>query len=170
MATPTTNFPNVTDAADFIKTCRKLNKTIGLVNGCFDIIHAGHVFLLIEARKWVDALVVALNSDSSIQKLKGKERPVLPQPHRFSVISNLKPVDFCFVFDDINCATIIAELVPDVWIKGSQYTMQSIDVSELSVARSKHIMMRFVPDQWDCSTTGILKAYMNRLPGSRMVR
>lgn len=105
----------------------KLNsKTIVFTNGCFDIIHSGHTYYLSEAKKLGDILVVGLNTDDSVRRLKGENRPVNNQFDRAAVLSSLKPVDFVVFFDEDTPLELIKLVNPDVLVKGADYKIEEI--------------------------------------------
>lgn len=95
-------------------------------NGCFDLIHSGHVKLLEQARAAGDILVVAINSDRSVRALKGPERPVVPQEQRAQVVAALESVDYVVIFDELDPLRIITDLVPQVLIKGGDWNLDTI--------------------------------------------
>ncbi len=100
---------------------KQLGQRIVFTNGCFDIIHAGHVTLLDEARRLGDRLIVGLNSDASVKRLKGPRRPIFNQTDRALVISSMETVDYVVIFDDDEPASLIEKLLPDVLVKGSDW-------------------------------------------------
>ncbi|MBU2445487.1 MAG: adenylyltransferase/cytidyltransferase family protein, partial [Bacteroidetes bacterium] len=102
------------------------NKKLVFTNGCFDIIHRGHVDYLNRAKELGDALVVALNSDESVRKLKGEERPVVSLIDRAYVLSNLKCVDFVISFDEETPFEIISKVIPDILVKGGDWKLDQI--------------------------------------------
>jgi len=126
-------------------------------NGCFDLLHAGHVKLLAQAKSLGDLLVVALNSDRSVRRLKGASRPLVPQGERIQVLSALACVDYVTIFNEATPLETIRLLKPDVLVKGADYKISDIVGSGLvqKVAR--------IPLLKGISTTGlvqkILKAY-----------
>jgi len=97
---------------------RKQGQTLAFTNGCFDILHAGHVDYLAFARQQGDLLAVGLNSDASVRALKGEGRPVVPQEDRAKIIASLEVVDYVVVFEEVQVESLIAELLPDVLVKG----------------------------------------------------
>ena len=101
-------------------------KKVILANGCFDILHVGHVRYLEGARKLGDALVVALNSDASVKKLKGPDRPILNEQERVALVSALRCVDHVVVFDEPDVTQILQTLRPAVHAKGTDYTEESV--------------------------------------------
>lgn len=96
-------------------------RTLVFTNGCFDLLHAGHVSYLEFARRQGDALVVGLNSDDSVHRIKGPARPVNPQAQRAVVLAALECVDYVAVFDEDEPATLIREITPDVLVKGADW-------------------------------------------------
>ena len=115
------NEPPSADAADVIESVRRRGGTVVATGGCFDLLHAGHVGLLEGARALGDCLVVCLNSDSSVQRLKGPGRPVSPAHDRAAVLLALGCVDAVAVFDEDTPGAILERLRPDVWVKGGDY-------------------------------------------------
>jgi D-glycero-beta-D-manno-heptose 1-phosphate adenylyltransferase len=105
---------------------RTEKKKVVFTNGVFDIIHSGHVDYLIKAKAAGDILIVGLNSDTSVRKIKGEKRPVIPQTERAFILSNLKPVDYVVIFDEETPAKIIEELIPDVLVKGADWSLDKI--------------------------------------------
>src|SRR5438309_4127014 len=101
-------------------------KRLVFTNGCFDLLHPGHVRYLSEARSLGDGLVVALNSDRSVRALKGEGRPILDEQERSEVIAALEAVDYVIVFDEETPLELIAELLPDVLVKGGDWPIDQI--------------------------------------------
>ena len=99
---------------------------MAFTNGCFDVLHAGHVQYLQEARAQADLLVVGLNSDASVQGLKGKARPLQPLPARATVLAGLQAVDFVTPFDDATPLALIRAIHPDVLVKGADYRKDEV--------------------------------------------
>jgi D-beta-D-heptose 7-phosphate kinase/D-beta-D-heptose 1-phosphate adenosyltransferase len=121
---------------------KKENKKVVFTNGCFDLIHAGHVDYLSKARNFGDVLIVGLNSDTSIKRIKGDKRPILLEEERAFVISNLKPVDYVTVFEEDTPGRLINELVPDILVKGADWAIENIvgrDVVEANGGEVKTI-------------------------------
>lgn len=105
---------------------RREGKRLVFTNGCFDLLHPGHVRYLSQARAMGDALVVALNGDRSVRKLKGEGRPILDEQERAEVISALEAVDYVTIFDEETPRELIAELLPDVLVKGGDWSIDQI--------------------------------------------
>lgn len=117
-----------------VEKLRKEKKIIVLTNGCFDIIHAGHVSSLTYAKEQGDILIVAINDDQSVRRLKGETRPILPLDMRAKVLCALRPVDFVTAFSQDNAVGIIKAIEPDVYVKSEEYdllkTPEGIEVSK----------------------------------------
>lgn len=101
-----------------------------MANGCFDLIHAGHIRYLKEAKKRGDILVVALNNDSSVRRLKGRGRPILGERERAEILSSFFFVDYLTIFKEPNVAKVLLALKPDVHAKGSDYTKKTVPERE----------------------------------------
>jgi rfaE bifunctional protein, domain II len=124
---------------------RSAGKVVVLTNGCFDLLHPGHVRYLREARRLGDVLIVALNSDHAVRELKGPARPILNQSDRAEVISALACVDYVSVFDDVSPREMIASILPDVLVKGGDWGLdQIIGREEVEAAGGKVLSLPFV--------------------------
>ena len=113
---------------------RARRRTIVLANGGFDLVHAGHIRYLEAAKTCGDVLIVALNSDASVRKLKGPGRPVLPERERAEILAAFGCVDYVTVFDEPNVERILRELRPDVHAKGSDYSKRTVPERETVLA------------------------------------
>ena len=107
-------------------TLERKKKVVVFTNGCFDIIHRGHIDYLKKARSFGDVLIVAVNSDSSVKKLKGKERPLVSLEDRLYILSNFSFIDYLIPFNDETPRKVIEEVLPDNLIKGSDYKKREI--------------------------------------------
>jgi rfaE bifunctional protein nucleotidyltransferase chain/domain len=139
---------------------RKQKRKVVFTNGCFDLIHSGHIDYLTKAKKLGDVLIVGINSDSSVRRIKGEKRPIIPENERCIILSNLKPVDFVTLFDEDTPEELIEELKPDVLVKGSDWKINEIvgrDAVEKSGGSVKTI--DFVSDQ---STSKIINSILKR--------
>lgn len=130
------------------------NKIV-LANGCFDTLHVGHVRYLEGARAEGDVLVVAINSDSSVAKLKGAGRPILPEMARAKLVAALKAVDYVVVFSETNVEALLELLRPEVHAKGKDYTAES--VPERAVAERLGVRIAIVGDPKGHSTRQFLE-------------
>jgi len=134
---------------------RAARRTLVCTNGCFDILHVGHVRYLAAARRLGDALLVAINSDRSVRALKGAGRPVLHEGERAEMLAALAAVDFVTVFDDDSPRRLIAELLPDVLVKGGDYALEEIHGrEEVEAAGGRVLALPFVEG---ASTTAIIE-------------
>jgi rfaE bifunctional protein nucleotidyltransferase chain/domain len=134
---------------------RAEGRRLVFTNGCFDILHVGHVRYLAEARRLGDALLVAINSDRSVRALKGPNRPVMSEAERAEILAALLSVDFVTVFDEGSPRTLIAEVLPDVLVKGGDYRLDEIHGrEEVERAGGRVLSLPFVEG---ASTTGIIE-------------
>lgn len=107
------------------------NKKVVFTNGCFDILHVGHVRYLTTAKTFGDVLIVGLNTDESVKKLKGESRPINNQADRAEVLLGLKAVDYVVFFGENTAENLIAELKPDVYVKGGDYTLDTLPEAKI---------------------------------------
>jgi rfaE bifunctional protein nucleotidyltransferase chain/domain len=113
-----------------IQEHKRKGEKVVLANGCFDLIHVGHIRYLRESKEQGDILVVALNSDSSVRRLKGKGRPILQEQERAEIISSFEFVDYVTFFDEPNVEKVLLALKPDTHAKGSDYTQDTVPERE----------------------------------------
>ncbi len=138
------------------RALRSEGQRLVLTNGCFDLLHAGHVQLLESAKSFGNVLLVAVNSDRSVRELKGPTRPVVPQDSRALVLAALVSVDLVVIFDTLRVTPVIEAFRPDVFVKGGDYTVETLDVGErnaLESIRAEIVIMSLVDG---LSTTGII--------------
>lgn len=109
---------------------KRQGKKIVLANGCFDLIHVGHIRYLKESKKKGDILVLALNSDSSIRQIKGKGRPILKEKERIDILTSVSFVDYITIFDKTTVKNVLQALKPDIHAKGSDYTQETVPERE----------------------------------------
>ena len=139
---------------------RQAGKKVVFTNGCFDLLHPGHVRYLQQARALGDALIVALNSDRSVRELKGDKRPILTEAERSEVMAALACVDFVTVFDEPTPREIISALLPDVLVKGGDWGVDAIvGREEVEAAGGKVMSLAFVEG---CSTTDVIERIAQR--------
>ena len=130
-------------------------KRLVFTNGVFDLLHVGHVRYLAQARALGDALIVAINSDRTVRELKGANRPIFNQAERAEILAALRVVDYVVVFDDVSPRSLIAELLPDVLVKGGDYNLDQIHGrEEVEAAGGKVISLPFVEG---ASTTTLIQ-------------
>ncbi len=141
------------------KRLKARGRKLVFTNGCFDILHAGHVDYLSFARKQGDALVVGLNSDSSVRKNKGKLRPLVPQEDRARVLAALEAVDYVVIFDEAEPARLIAKIVPDVLVKGADWAHYVSGRETVEKHGGRVVLARMVPGR---STTNVIEKIRNQ--------
>jgi rfaE bifunctional protein nucleotidyltransferase chain/domain len=134
---------------------RAQGKKLVFTNGCFDILHLGHVRYLTQARALGDALVVGLNSDESVRALKGENRPIVPEGERAEVMSALACIDYVFMFDDLTPQRVIDAIVPDILVKGADWGISEI-VGRETVEKAGGIVCN-IPIVEGTSTTNIIQ-------------
>jgi len=135
-------------------------RKVVFTNGCFDIIHSGHVDYLTKAKMMGDVLFVGINSDSSIKRIKGDKRPILDENERAFIVASLKAVDYVSLFDEDTPKELIEAIVPDVLVKGADWTIENIvgrDVVEANGGKVETI--KFVNNQ---STSNIIKKILSK--------
>ena len=134
---------------------RAAGKRLVFTNGVFDLLHVGHVRYLTQARTLGDVLLVAINSDRTVRELKGPSRPVFDEMERAEILAALRVVDYVVVFDDVSPRRLIAELLPDVLVKGGDYDLDQIHGrEEVEAAGGKVISLPFVDG---ASTTALIE-------------
>jgi rfaE bifunctional protein nucleotidyltransferase chain/domain len=132
-----------------------------MTNGCFDLLHPGHVASLQEARKQGDCLLVAVNSDRSVREIKGPGRPVIDEQGRSEMLAALACVDYVVVFDEASVAGLVDRVQPDVLVKSDQYTTEQVVGHESVLGRGGRVVG--VPMKSQYSTTGLID-HIQRLP------
>jgi rfaE bifunctional protein nucleotidyltransferase chain/domain len=146
--------------ADLARVARQFSESgrkLVFTNGCFDILHAGHVRYLRQARECGDALLVALNGDAGVRSLKGPSRPVNPQEDRAEVLAALEMVDYITVFEETRVTSLIRTIQPQVYAKGGDYTLETLDPGERQALEALHIEIRLLGLVPGRSTTEILR-------------
>ena len=139
-----------------IKHWRLLHKTIAFTNGVFDILHEGHIFSLSQAANEADLLLVGLNSDTSVKKLKGDSRPVNKENSRAIVLASLQMVDAVIIFTEETPLELIKAILPDVLVKGGDYKPEEIAGSKEIIANGGRVVINpIIPG---ISTTGIINS------------
>lgn len=134
---------------------KEKGRSVVLANGCFDVLHAGHVRYLEGARALGDILVVGINSDNQVTRLKGQGRPILPELDRAEIVASLKAVDLVTIFDEPTVTELLLAIRPDIHAKGTDYTEET--VPERDVVWSIGGRVRIVGDPKDHSTSEMLR-------------
>lgn len=154
---------NLQTLIEMAEKLKSQGKKIAATSGCFDILHAGHVTYLAEAKGKADILVVMLNSDSSVRSLKGIERPIVPQDERARVISAIESVDFVCIFDDDTPCNAYAAFKPDVVVKGGDY--EGTHIPEMDTVAEYGGTVEYVSLVGGCSSTNIIECIKNLVKG-----
>ncbi len=139
---------------ELVEADRAAGRTVALANGCFDILHVGHVRYLEAAAVEADRLVVAINDDASVRRLKGDGRPILPAADRAELVAGLRAVDYVVVFSEATVAEILQQFKPDVHCKGTDYTPET--VPERDIVKAYGGRVAIVGDAKDHSTRDLL--------------
>jgi D-glycero-beta-D-manno-heptose 1-phosphate adenylyltransferase len=156
---------SVEEAAGLASGWRAQGKRLVLANGCFDLLHVGHVRYLQAARALGDALVVGLNSDDSVRRLKGPGRPVMPAAERAELVAAVNGVDAVVVFEEDSADSLIARLRPDVHAKGTDYTTES--VPERGTVRALGATVAIAGDPKTHSTKDLIATILGRFGEQR---
>jgi rfaE bifunctional protein nucleotidyltransferase chain/domain len=138
-----------------VEEARRAGRSVALANGCFDVLHVGHVRYLAGARAEADILVVGVNGDASVRKLKGPGRPVQPEADRALLVAALRCVDHVVIFQEDDVGVLLRELRPDVHCKGTDYTPET--VPERDVVRSYGGRVAIVGDPKDHDTRALIE-------------
>ena len=136
------------------------NKKVVFTNGVFDLIHAGHIDYLTKAKALGDVLIVGLNTDESVRRIKGDKRPILKEEERSFIVSNLKPVDYLVLFDEDTPANLIENLIPDILVKGADWALDEIVGREVVEENGGHVKaIKFANEQ---STSKIIDSIISK--------
>ena len=142
------------NVADFVKKLHQSGKTVVVTNGCFDILHVGHVRYLQKTKSFADYMIVLLNSDKSVRSIKGLTRPINNEQDRAEVLNALACVDYVVMFDEDSPANLIDEIKPDVYTQGADYTMETLP--EADIMRKNNIKVEFIEFVAGKSTTNTI--------------
>jgi rfaE bifunctional protein nucleotidyltransferase chain/domain len=143
-----------------LKDLRKAGKRIVFTNGCFDLLHVGHVRYLTAARKEGDLLVVGLNSDTSVKRIKGSQRPIIEQAQRSEILASLQVVDYVTFFDEPDPLVLIQRLKPAVLVKGADWGANDIVGADFMKSRGGRVVR--VPLVKDISSSNIIERIVKR--------
>ncbi len=146
--------------SEFVAKLHKAGKTVVTTNGCFDILHVGHVRYLQKSKSFGDYLIVLLNSDKSVKSIKGDDRPVNNELDRAEVLCALNCVDFVVIFDESSPAALLDEIKSDVYTKGADYTMDTLPEKDIMIKNGTKVeFIEFVQGK---STTNIINKINNK--------
>jgi rfaE bifunctional protein nucleotidyltransferase chain/domain len=137
-------------------------QTVVFTNGCFDILHVGHVRYLAAARRLGDVLVVGLNSDASVRELKGPGRPLNSEEDRAEILAALEAVDHVIIFGERRASKLISELIPNIYAKGGDYTPDTLDQDEVGVLKEIGSKIEILPLVGGKSTTKLFQTIRER--------
>lgn len=147
---------SIPDLAERAQQLQATGKKLVFTNGCFDLLHVGHVRYLKSARALGDALAVGVNGDQSVRELKGDGRPVNREQDRAEVVAALDSVDFVVVFPEKRATRVIAAVRPAIYAKGGDYTPETLNAEELSALRAIGAEVKIIPFESGYSTSGLL--------------
>ena len=139
--------------ADSRVALKESGKTLVLTNGCFDLLHAGHIYALEQAARYGDVLWVGINSDASVKRLKGAKRPIYPQEERLYLLNALECVQGIFIFDGSDLSQEMQLIKPDVYVKSGDYSLEKLNPKERSILESCSTRIVFTPFLSGKSTT-----------------
>jgi rfaE bifunctional protein nucleotidyltransferase chain/domain len=142
---------------------RAQGRKLVLTNGCFDLLHAGHVRYLRAARSLGDALAVAINGDDSVRELKGKGRPLNTEKDRAEIVAALECVDYAVIFSEVRVTRLIEKVRPAIYVKGGDYTPATLDPGERAALEKAGAEIRILPFEPGYSTSDLIKR-MKKLP------
>jgi rfaE bifunctional protein nucleotidyltransferase chain/domain len=151
---------NLPELLNYRKQFKNLNKKVVFTNGVFDILHYGHVDYLTKSKNLGDILIVGVNSDGSVKRIKGEKRPVINEKERALIVASLKPVDYVVLFDEDTPENLISAIIPDILVKGADWPLDKIagkDIVEKNGGTVKTI--KFVSEQ---STSKIIKSILDK--------
>ena len=139
---------------DIVRKGQAEGKTYAATNGCFDILHVGHVRYLQKSKSFADYLIVMLNSDSSVKAIKGEDRPINNESDRAELLSALSCVDYVVLFEEKSPAKLLGDIKPDVYTKGADYTLETLP--ERDVVLKNNIKTEFIEFVQGKSTTNVI--------------
>lgn len=140
---------------EFVSKLKNQGKTIVTTNGCFDILHVGHVRYLQKTKTFADVMIVCLNSDDSVRRIKGPQRPINNENDRAEILCALECVDYVVIFDESSPETLLCEIKPDVHTKGADYTIETLPEAKSIIANGGRIeFISFVEGK---STTKVIE-------------
>ena len=142
---------DLAELSSLVERLKREGKRIVFTNGCFDIVHAGHVDYLEKAKSFGDFLIVGMNSDSSVRRIKGEKRPIVPEDYRARVLEGLRAVDCVFIFEEETPIRVVEVVKPDVLVKGADWPLEKI------VGREFAKEVKRIPFRFDISTTKIVE-------------
>ena len=143
------------EVTKLVSDLHKMGKTVVTTNGCFDILHVGHVRYLQKTKSFADVLIVLLNSDKSVRSIKGPTRPINNEDDRSEILCALSCVDYVVLFNEDSPRNLLDEIKPDVYTKGADYTMETLP--EADIMKKNNTRVEFISFVEGKSTTGIIE-------------
>lgn len=140
---------------------RAAGKTIAFANGCFDLVHVGHIRYLEDAKNAADILIVGINSDSSVKQLKGSNRPYVAENGRLMMVAAIEAVDYLVLFDDLRVDNLLLTIKPDFHAKGTDYTEQTVPEKDIVASYGGDIII--TGDPKDHSSTNVIEQIKSRI-------
>jgi D-glycero-beta-D-manno-heptose 1-phosphate adenylyltransferase len=162
LSTSPTKILNREQMRERVAEWRRSGERVTLANGCFDLLHVGHVRYLHAARQLGGRLIVAINSDASVRSLKGESRPIMPADERAEIIAALADVDAVLIFDEKDVRALIRELRPDIQAKGTDYTAETVPERDVVIECGGRVAI--VGDPKDHSASEIIRLRLGRPP------
>ncbi len=153
----------IDELEDKTNELRKAENKIVATGGCFDILHAGHVEYLEKAKTFGDILILFMNSDSSVKRLKGDKRPIVSENERAIVVSGLESIDYVCIFDEDTPVKVIRRIKPDIWAKGADY--EGRDLPEAKIIDDYGGRIEYIRFVDGCSSTNIVGKIINAYTG-----
>lgn len=150
----------LTELKKIVADIRSAGKRVVFANGCFDMLHGGHISYLQSAKARGDVLVVGVNSDVSMKKIKGDKRPIYPEQERLELLAAIQYVDYMMLFDEESCDHLLRELHPDVHAKGTDYTRETVPERATSQALGIEVFIAGAPKE--NATKDIIKLILER--------
>lgn len=147
------------NVAEFVHNLQKSGKTIVATNGCFDILHVGHVRYLQKTKTFADYSIVLLNSDKSVRSIKGEGRPINNENDRAEILCALSCVDYVVLFDEDSPRNLLDEIKPDVYTKGADYNMETLPEADIMIKNGTRV--EFISFVVGKSTTGTIEKMKN---------
>jgi D-beta-D-heptose 7-phosphate kinase/D-beta-D-heptose 1-phosphate adenosyltransferase len=155
---------SVQEVAREARRLQSAGRKVVFTNGCFDILHSGHIDLLTQARALGDVLVVAINTDQSVSRMKGPSRPIIPEDERAELLNGLNVVDFVCSFDEDTPLQAILKIQPDVLVKGADWTANIVGQREVESWGGKVVALPLIKGR---STSGIVERVLTRYGNPR---
>lgn len=153
---------NFDELKEAVEALRSEGRKIVWTNGCFDFLHIGHAKNIVEAKRFGDILIVGINSDESVKELKGEKRPYNREDERAYLVSVMQPVDYVIIFPEKDCCRYLEAFKPDFYVKGGDYTKETINQGERKIVESYNGKIRLVP-KVEGKSTSLIESIIDSL-------